>query len=86
MTAEIFLYEYAGARMQRVCTPADLAYPDVRTAGQPFYRQDNGYLDYSSIADAEAAKTAMRAAIQSLVTEQNAGLTAFTTTVTEVFS
>lgn len=86
MPEEVFKVQASDNVFQGVILAADLVYPTVRTAGQPFYRLSTVQRTYDTLAEAQTAITNVAADMQVLVDSYNAGLVAFLTTVTTTVS
>jgi|AntRauTorcE11897_2_1112592.scaffolds.fasta_scaffold00209_2 hypothetical protein len=86
MPEEVFLLRFSDNTFIRTITPGDLIYPTTRTDGTAFYRQSEVTGRYDSITDGDTARTNVDAALTTLVTEYNAGLTTFLGSNTNTYS
>lgn len=78
----IFLHDTLSRTFIRVCRPDDLSFPTTPTpSSAAFYRSASAVGNYSSIAQANQQKTAVRTAVEALVDAQQVLLASFIGTV-----
>lgn len=86
MPEEVFLHKFSSRALERVIQIGDLNWPTTPTQGQAYYRASSADETYSTLDDAEDAKTEVDAALTTLVAAYNDGLATFISSTTTTYS